>query len=149
MASFPLNQYIFMTASSRDTSWAACHLHVCLLTLSPDFFSPCCHPPRSFLASHPFREPPLSFWQVAQKGLCAPVMCREAFSRPVPECFVGIINCEKHHSWGGGGGGEALWNNSFKIFAWIPLHIRTGEYTCFTEPHLFPESWLGVNQQKH
>lgn len=121
MASFPLNQYIFMTASSRDTSWAACHLHVCLLTLSPDFFSPCCHPPRSFLASHPFREPPLSFWQVAQKGLCAPVMCREAFSRPVPECFVGIINCEKHHSWGGGGGEKLCGTTHLKSLHGFPF----------------------------
>ena len=28
-------------------------------------------------------------------------MCREAFSLPVLECFVGIIKCEKHHSSGG------------------------------------------------
>lgn len=73
------------------------------------------------------------------KGLCAPLLCREPFSHPVLEWFLGITNCEEHHSWCGGG--ETYWNNAFKVFAWTPLHRYSEEYTHFTEPQLSPLSY--------
>lgn len=66
VASSPLNKYILVTASSFETSWTACHLHVCLFTIFTHFLSPCCH--LYAVAFPPFLSASHYFWQIAQKG---------------------------------------------------------------------------------